>query len=86
MVVLSTAVPAAVATLLLAVLNRFTARPVTIFRIIAALILLLSLVAPLTLPVPLGVRLTLVSMHIITAVIIVYVLTGRARSDSSDES
>jgi hypothetical protein len=67
------------AAVLLAVLNRFTSRPVTIFRVIAVVFLLLSFAAPFSLPVPLRVPLTLATMHAITAAIITYVLTIQAR-------
>ena len=77
MVLLATVLPTIAAIVLLAVLNRFTARPVTIFRVIAVVFLLLSLAAPLTLSAPLSVRLTLVAMHVITAAIITYTLTNR---------
>ncbi len=63
------------ATILFAVLNRFTRRAVTIFRTIAVLFLLLSFAAPLSLPVPFGVRATLASMHVITAAAVVTLLT-----------
>ena len=76
MVVFATAVPTIGATILLAVLNRFTRRAVTIFRISAVVILLLSLAAPFSLPVPLLVRATLASMHVITAAIVVIMLTA----------
>lgn len=79
MVVLSSFVPAVGATLLLAVLRRFTARPVILFRGIALGFLLLSFIAPLTLPVPLNVRLTLASMHVVAAAVITYVLTAQPR-------
>jgi hypothetical protein len=61
----------------LAALKRFTARPVTTFRVVAAALALLSL-GPLTsLPVDLNVKLTLAAMHIISAAIITYMLTTR---------
>jgi hypothetical protein len=76
MVVFATAVPTLGATIVLAALNRFTARPAFTFRIIAGVLLLLSLAAPFSLPVPLPVRATLASMHILTAAVIIFVLTA----------
>ena len=75
MVVLVTAVATTGATILLGVLSRITRRTVTIFRIVAIVFLLLSFAAPFSLPVPLIVRATLASMHVITAAAIVSVLT-----------
>jgi predicted Na+-dependent transporter len=69
------------AIILLAALNRFTSHPENVFRIIAVLFLLLSFAAPFSLPVSTGIRLTLASMHILTAAIIVYVMTGRPEGE-----
>lgn len=80
MVLMATIVPTTGAVLLLALLNRLTARPRRIFRIIAVVTLLLSLGGPLTVGAPLSVTLTLVAMHVLTAAIITGVLT---RSSSS---
>lgn len=77
-VALATVVPAIVAALLMAALVRFTARPAAIFRIIAVVVLLLSLTAPLTQPVGLTNRLVLAALHVITAVVITYGLTSWA--------
>jgi len=79
MVVVATVVPAIVAALLMMLLNRLVARPVRLFRIIAGVVLLLSLAGPLPLPIALGARLTLVAMHVITAAAITYGLTVWAR-------
>src|SRR5262245_5939923 len=49
-VTLNSFLPAIVAGVLLALLNRFTNRPVRNFRIIAAVVLLISLVSPFTIP------------------------------------
>lgn len=81
MVIIASVVPTLGAAILLAVLNRFTARPVTIFRVMAVVFLLLSFGAPFSLPVPLNVRLTLATMHVIAAGVITYVLTTRARAE-----
>jgi hypothetical protein len=76
MVVLITFAATLGATILLAVLRRISTRAVTIFRIIAVVFLLLSFSAPFSQPVPLLVRATLASMHVITATAIVSVLTA----------
>jgi hypothetical protein len=81
MVIVATALPTAGATLFLAILTRYSEHPVTIFRIVAGVLLLLSFGAPLSLPVSLGVRMTLASMHVLTAAIIVALLTASARTD-----
>jgi hypothetical protein len=52
----------------------------SLFRVVAVVLLLLSLGAPFSLPVPLGVKLTLASMHVIAAAVITYVLTTQARA------
>ena len=76
LVILNSFVPAILAAVLLALLNRFTRRPVRIFRIIAAVLLVLSFANPLTLPgAPLAMILALDLMHIVAAAIIVGVLT-----------
>jgi hypothetical protein len=75
----STIAGAVGATVLFALLARFTRRPVTIFRIVAGIVLLLSFATPFTLPgAPLSLILTLEVMHVIAAAIIVGVLTTRA--------
>lgn len=78
-VIMATTVPAVLAGLLMAALTRFTARPAMIFRIIAVVALLLSLAGPLTQPVALGVRLTLMLMHLIAAAVITLGMTVWAR-------
>jgi hypothetical protein len=75
MVVLATTAATLGATILLGVLRRITRRAATIFRIIAIVFLLLSFAAPFSLPVPLIVRTTLASMHVITAAVVVSMLT-----------
>jgi hypothetical protein len=78
--VVGATLPGAVgATVLFALLARFTRRSVMIFRIVAGIVLLLSFVTPFTLPgAPLSLILTLEVMHIVAAAIIVGVLTTRA--------
>jgi uncharacterized membrane protein YphA (DoxX/SURF4 family) len=79
-VVLFSAIPALVAAGLLALLGRFTARPIRIFLIIAAVVLVLSFIPPLLIPISLGLKITFEIMHIVAAAVIVGVLTlyGRA--------
>lgn len=75
-------VPALVGGVVFALLGRFTRRPVTIFRILAAVLLVLSFVTPFSIPAaPVGMIVALELMHVIAAVVIVGVLTtlGRAR-------
>ncbi len=75
-IILNSFVPAILAAVLLALLNRFTRRPVRSFRIIAAVLLVISFVNPFTLPgAPLTMILALNLMHIVAAAIIVGVLT-----------
>lgn len=72
-------VPALGAGALLAVLSRFTARPLFIFQIVAAVFLLLSLGGPLSLPAPQAVRFALTVMHLTTAAAIVGTLSAAVR-------
>ena len=73
--------PAIGATILLAILGRFTRRPFLIFQIIAAVFLLLSFGGPLSLPVSGVVKMVLGLIHIVAAGTIVGVLStlGRER-------
>lgn len=76
-VVISTLVPALFGTVLFAVLGRFTRRPVRIFRIVAAVVLVLSLVTPFTIPgITAGMILVLLLMHVVAAAVITGVLTA----------
>lgn len=77
-VVLSSFVPALFAGGLLAVLARFAARPLRVFQIVAGAVLVLSLGAPLTLPVDLGTRLVLLVMHLVAGLVITGVLSTTA--------
>lgn len=68
------------ASVMLALLIRFTSRPYTIFLAVAAIVLVLSFATPFTLPkAPLLMVIVLEVMHVITAVITVYVLTKLQR-------
>lgn len=79
-VIVVTVLASLVATGLMALLKLTTNRPVTIFRVVAAVILLASLGGPFSLPVALSIQLTLSVMHILTAAIIIYFLTVRGES------
>ncbi len=55
-------------------------RPIRTFRIVAAVVLVLSFATPLTIPgAPLSMILTLELMHVVAAVVIVGMLTTLAR-------
>ena len=82
MVIFSTAAGIIGAVVVFAALNRFTTRPVTIFRIVAVIFLLVSFGPPLSLPVASSIQLTLVTMHLITATVVTYLLTVWAQEAS----
>ena len=75
-VVLNSFVPAILAAIFLALLQRFARRPIRLFRIIAAVLLVLSFANPFTIPgAPIAMILVLDLMHIVAAATIVGVLT-----------
>jgi hypothetical protein len=75
-VIINSFAPALVAGVLLALLNRFARRPVRVFRVIAAIALVLSFANPFMIPgAPLVMIIVLNLMHVIAAAIIVGVLT-----------
>lgn len=76
-VVFISAMPAVVAAGLLVALNRFTARPLLVFQIIAVIVLLLSLGPILALPIGATAQVVLALMHVVAAAIIVGVLTNQ---------
>jgi hypothetical protein len=78
-VIISSAVPALGAGLLLWLLGRFTPRPITIFAAIVVVLGLLSLGAPLTLPVSTAIQVTLGAMHVVAATAIASVLITQTR-------
>lgn len=82
MVILTSAVPAVGATILLAVLGKWVARPFRIFQIISAVFLLLSLGGPLSLPaeVTMSAKVVLSLMHVIAGATIVWVLDKYAKA------
>ena len=80
MVLGTTVVPALLAAMVFALLGRFTRRPVRNFVVLAALLLVLSFVTPLTVPgAPLSMVLALEVMHVVAAVVIVGGLVTLAR-------
>ena len=83
MVFVESVIPALVAAVLLALLVKFTARPVLIFQIISAVFLLVSFVTPLAVPADTLTKLGLISLHIVAAVVIVNLLTTLTREKES---
>jgi Family of unknown function (DUF6069) len=63
-------VPALAGAVFYGLLGRFTRRASTIFLVVAVVFALLSLLGPLTMPVPLATRLMLSLLHLLTAAII----------------
>ncbi len=78
MVILMSAVPGVLAAGVLLGLNSVTRRGLRIFQVAAAVLVLLSLVGPLSLPIDGGTIAALTSMHLAAAVTIVGVLTARS--------
>ena len=78
-VIISSIIPAFGAAGVLALLTRFTARPVLIFQIIAAVFLLLSFSGPLGMPTDGGTKLVLNLMHVVAGVAITLGLTRASR-------
>ncbi len=74
-VIIASILPALAAALLLALLGRFSRRPVRLFQIIAGVGLVLSLGAPLTLAADLATRLVLLSMHLVASLATTAVLS-----------
>ena len=67
-VIIASFVPAIAAGLLLALLNRFTKRPLRIFNIIAVILLVFSFSSPFSIPgVPVGMIVILNLMHVVVA-------------------
>ncbi len=82
-VVLSSIMPAIVAAVFLALLVRFTRRPIGIFWVVAVVLLVLSFITPFTIPgAPAAMILTLLIMHVVAAAIIIWVLTTLAPRQS----
>ncbi len=80
-VVFSSLIGAAGATLVFTVVALLARRPIRTFRIVAAVVLVLSFATPLTIPgAPFSMILTLELMHVVAAVIIAGMLTTLARA------
>ena len=80
-VVAATSVFGAVAgTVVYALVGRFARRPVRVFRVVAAVALVLSFVPPFTIPgAPAAMIATLLLMHVVAAAAVVGLLTTLAR-------
>ena len=79
-VVTSSIVPALLAAALLALLGRFTRLPISIFRIVAVVLLVVSFITPFSIPgAPVSMIVALLLMHVVAAVVIVGVLTVLGR-------
>lgn len=81
-VIVSSAVPALGATVLLALLGRFTKRPVSIFLAISVAFLLFSFGGPLNLPVSASIQWALNLLHVIAGLTIVGTLVGLGRTSA----
>jgi hypothetical protein len=80
-VVFSSSIGAVGAAMVFAIVALLARRPIRTFRIVAAVVLVLSFVTPLTIPgAPLSMILTLELMHVVAAVIITGMLTTLARA------
>lgn len=80
-VVVSSLVGAAGAAVVFVVVALLARRPIRTFRIVAAVVLVLSFATPLTIPgAPLSMILTLELMHVVAAVVIVGMLTTLVRA------
>ena len=80
MVVTASVVGAIGAAVVFAIIGLLARRPVRLFRIVAAVVLVLSLAPPTTIPgVPLVMRITLGVMHVATWAVSVGLLTTLAR-------
>jgi hypothetical protein len=80
-VVFSSLIGAAGAAVVFTVVAFLSRRPIRTFRIVAAVVLVLSFATPLTIPgAPLSMILTLELMHVVAAVVITSMLTSLARA------
>ena len=67
-------------TVVYAILGRFARRPVRVFRVVAAVALVLSFAGPFTIPgAPAAMVATLLLMHVVAAMVVVGLLTTLAR-------
>ena len=80
LVVTTSVIGAIGASIVFAIIGLLSRRPVRLFRIVAAVVLVLSLVPPATVPgVPVTMRLSLAVMHVVAWVVSVGLLTTLAR-------
>ena len=80
LVVITSVIGALGAAIVFAIIGLLARRPVRLFRIVAAVVLALSLVPPVTVPgVPVAMRLSLAVMHVVAWVVSVGLLTALAR-------
>lgn len=76
MVVTTSAFGAVAGTAVYALVGRFVRRPVRVFRIVAAVALVLSFVGPFTIPgAPAAMIVTLLLMHVVAAAVVIGLLT-----------
>jgi hypothetical protein len=84
LVATTTVIGAVGAAIVFAVIGLFARRPVRVFRIIAAVVLVLSFAMPATVPgLPVAMRLSLAVMHIVAWAVSVWLLTKLARQEAS---
>jgi hypothetical protein len=79
-VIFASVIPSLIGAGVLYVLGRFTTRPITIFRVLAVVITILSFGGPLQLGISTAEVIVLELMHLVAAVVITYLLTTRARA------
>ena len=80
LVVVTSAIGAIGASIVFAIIGLVARRPVRLFRIIAAVVLVLSFAMPATVPgVPVAMRLALAVMHVVAWAVSVGLLTALAR-------
>ncbi len=80
LVVITSVIGAIGAAIVFAIIGLFARRPVRLFRIVAAVVLVLSFVPPATVPgVPVAMRLSLAVMHVVAWAVSVGLLTTLAR-------
>lgn len=82
-VALFSSVPAFAAAGLLLVLGRYTARPLRVFWIVAGIVLLVSFIPDFLLPVDTGTMIGLIVMHVVSASVIVGLLTNAVAGKAS---
>lgn len=78
-IIIASLIPALVATILLALLGLFLARPILVFWIVSVVFLLISFMGPLDLPVNTATKVILNLMHVVAAIPIVGILTTLGR-------